>query len=104
MFTVVAVSLALGIARNLLFTAPCGAKCLDLPWYAFYPAMFKSVGVFLLVASIGRGLLSIFEIKSWIDLVLFSGIFVILCLSINTLAVFDRSERAALLQKIKYKN
>lgn len=103
MFTVVAVSLALGIARNLLFTAPYGAKCLNLPWYAFYPAMFKSVGVFLFAASIGRGILSIFEIKSWIDLVLYGSIFVILCLSINTLAVFDKFERRVLLQKIKFK-
>lgn len=103
MFTVVAVSLALGIARNLLFTAPYGAKCLNLPWYAFYPAMFKSVGVFLFAASIGRGILSMFEIKSWIDLVLYGSIFVILCLSINTLAVFDKFERRALLQKIKFK-
>lgn len=101
--TIVAVSLALSIARNLLFTAPYGAKCLDLPWYAFYPAMFKSAGVFLLVASIGRGVLFLFDVKSWIDLILFGGIFVILCLSINTLAFFDRSERVALLQKFKYK-
>lgn len=102
-FTVVAVSLGIGIARNILFTAPYGAKCFELPWYAFYPAMFKSVFVFLIIWALGKLLLIKVEIISWIDLIVYSLLFLILFLPINIFAVLERSEQRELLGKLKIK-
>lgn len=92
MFTVVAVSLALGIARNLLFTAPYGAKCLDLPWYAFYPAMFKSAGVFFVLYGLAYLFKQIFEIEGWAMLFVHSMLFIILGLTTNMFVSFGKHQ------------
>jgi O-antigen/teichoic acid export membrane protein len=103
MVTVVVVSLGLGIARNLLFTAPYGAKCLQLPWYAFYPTMFKSAGVFLVLYVLSYFFKQAFELVGWVQLVIYSMCFLILGLAINVFVGFGKVETMKLVKQLKTK-
>ncbi len=103
MVTVVVVSLGLGIARNLLFTAPYGAKCLQLPWYAFYPAMYKSAGVFIALYGITIFFKQAFEIINWLQLAVYSFCFILLGLAFNMVLIFDKDELRNFIQKQKSK-
>jgi hypothetical protein len=103
MVTVVVVSLGLGIARNLLFTAPYGAKCLELPWYAFYPVMLKSVGVFIAMFGLMHFLKQVIEVNNWFQLAVYSLCFGALGFAINLLMLFKKEEIQELINRQKDK-
>lgn len=103
MFTVVEVSLGLGVARNLLFTAPYGAECLQLPWYSLYPAMFKSVGGFIIIFLIIYFFKQYFQINNWIELAICSLFFLVIGFLMNLFILFKKSEINELIKRLKNK-
>jgi O-antigen/teichoic acid export membrane protein len=97
-YAVAGVSTILGIIRNLAFTVPYGAKCLNLKWTTFYPEVLKSVAGFLIVTAIGLVLNYFADIDSWLSLVIFAALAASLGLIINTVFMLNKSERKFLIE------
>ncbi|MGG7200409.1 lipopolysaccharide biosynthesis protein [Clostridium butyricum] len=91
------VSFVLDTLQNLIFTPIYSAKCLNVKWDTFYKAIFR--GSFCAVTMLIICLIfkSIFNIDSWIKLILTGGICSLLALSINIFIVLKKSERQALI-------
>jgi len=103
LYAVAGVSSVLGILRNLFFTAPFGAKYLDLKWYTFFPEIAKAVIAFLIASSIGLSINYFFDVNDWFGLFLFAGITAILGLLVNTFVILDKQEREHAIYLIKNK-
>ena len=99
-YAVVSVSSILGIIRNLVFTAPFGAKYLGLKWNTFFSEIFKSVLGFVIVIIIGLVINLIFVINDWYTLAAVSLITAVLGILINILIIFNREARVSLVGMI----
>lgn len=100
-FAVAGVSTVISAIRNLAFTAPYGAHCLNQRWYIFYPIIIKSV-LYTCISSIA-GMLIIRGIKvtNWFVLAVKAGIVGILSLIIAFLVFFNNREREIILNRVK---
>lgn len=97
------VSTLLGVIRNLVFTAPYGAKCLNQKWNTFFPEIIKSSTSFIILTSLGLFINGIVSINKWWIFFVLSGILSVLGLFINMFIVFNKSERKALFDMIRKK-
>ncbi len=102
-YAVAGASSVIGILRNLLFTAPFGAKYLGLNWHTFFPEIAKAVMAFLIASSIGLSINYFFEVNDWLGLFIFAGITAILGLLVNTILILDKSEREQAIKIVKSK-
>lgn len=102
-YAIAGVSTVISIIRNLAFTAPFGARCLNMKWYTFYPEIFKTITAFTLVTLVGLPLNYIFRINSWIILISLSLLLLIVGLFINIAVVYDKNDRKYTLNLIKQK-
>jgi len=93
-------SVLLTIIR-LTFIYPLAAKIIKQKWYAFYPAVGKSLLCLGIVVAIGYGLRSIWNINSWGKLAL--SVLIIACLSatINFFIMTKRENRQNIYSKAK---
>ena len=66
-YAVAGTSTAVALFRNLLFTAPYGAKCLNRKWYVFYPDIFRPA-LFAVASSLVCMALLRFTAQGWIIL------------------------------------
>lgn len=100
-YAIVGVSTVLGIIRNLVFTAPFGAKYLGLKWNTFFPEVGKSIFGFLILISVGYIINSIFDASSWIMLIICAFLTASTGLVINLLVVLNKRERENFYSLIK---
>lgn len=100
-YAVAGVSTVVSIARNLVFTAPYGAKCLGQKWYTFYPDIFRPVFFVILSATIGKYISQFITGTSWF--ILLGECFVVggVALSIGYFAILNSAERHLVLSKIR---
>lgn len=91
-YGIVVSNMILGIVRNLIFTVPFGAKCLNLKWYTFYPEVLRSFISFLLIVGIGLFLRLFVVINSWLTFFFYGGILGIFGLVLNVSLLFDFEE------------
>lgn len=103
LFAIAGVSSILGIIRNLVFTAPFGAKYLGLKWNVFYPEIFKSVASFIFVSFIGITVSYFFDIKDWSELIILSLSTAFIGLIANLMIFLSKSERTYLKRLVKQK-
>lgn len=98
-YAVAGVSTVVAIIRNLAFTAPYGAKCLNLKWYVLYPDIFRPL-VFA-IASIVISVIVLMFIPSggWIMLVIRAAITGILSIAFGFFIVLNKSDRALIISK-----
>lgn len=102
-YAIAGVSTVVSIIRNLAFTAPYGAKCLNQKWYVFYPDIIKPV-VFVLVSSVvGAKMASLFVVEDWTKLVILVALVVILSIAIGFFIMLNKRDRKMLLNIIKEK-
>lgn len=71
--SIVMVSAILGILRNIVFNAPYAAKIIKLPFYAFWPDLFKSFVLLCSGSLICFFVSNIVNISSWFELLLIGG-------------------------------
>jgi O-antigen/teichoic acid export membrane protein len=100
LFAVAGVSTVLNLLRNLLFTAPFGARYLDLPWNTFFPEIARGILAFLVVIVIGLGMEQLIPGTNWSGLVLSVAATAGLGLVANAFLMLTRSERDYLVRKI----
>jgi len=100
-YAIAGVSTVLSIGRNLGFTAPFGAKYLGLPWYTFFPEIFKSIMSFVVATVIGFSITYFRVVDSWVALFIFGGLTGLLSLAINIMVILNKQERNYLINIIK---
>lgn len=102
-YAVAGVSTTISILRNLLFTAPYGAKCLNLKWYAFYPDIIRPVIYVIATSVICFITVSNLHANSWILLILKGCITVAVALFIGYFIVLGKDERKIIKNVIRSK-
>lgn len=99
-YAIAGVSTVLGIIRNLVFTAPYGAKYLGLKWTTFYPEVVKSVIAFCFITALGLLVDSIISVNSWISFFSVAAITGVLGLLLNSMIILKKQERIFLVNLI----
>lgn len=98
-YAVAGTSTIVAIIRNLAFTAPYGAKCLNLKWYVFYPDVFRPV-VFAIVSIVISVIVLMFVPSGgWIMLVIRAAITGTLSIAFGFFIVLNKSDRALIISK-----
>ena len=100
-YAIAAVSSAVNIIRNIVFTAPFGAKCLGKKWYAFYPDIIKPVIYDAVCIAIGILILLPIPCTGWFMLIVKGGIVSIIAVWIGAFLFINKEERTLIRSKIR---
>ena len=100
-YAIAGVSTLVSIIRNLFFTVPYGAKCLNLKWYAFYPEVLRSVIFVVLNSFINYFIISKIDGSGWINFILCSILTGIISLLLGIYIIFNKEDRKYLFFKLK---
>lgn len=95
-YAIAGVSTVLAIVRNLMFTAPFGAKYLGLKWDAFFPEIAKSLASFVVLLIIGYGINYVVHINSWITWFVSAILMAMIGLFANIIIILSKNEKANL--------
>jgi len=96
-YAIAGVSTFYGILLPFVFQMPYAAYCLDLPKFAFFPLMFRSILTFLVLVLFGFGMSRIIMPTNWIQLILSCGILGIVGVGVIYLVYFTAEERVHIL-------
>lgn len=102
-YAVVGVSSVLSIFRNLFFTLPYGAKCLNQKWYVFFPDAIKPLFFVVLSSAISLGLNSIYSVEGWLGLILNGMLSLTVSAVIGFFVMFNKKDKQFFLDKIRRK-
>ena len=102
-YAVAGVSTTISIFRNLLFTVPYGAKCLNLKWYTFYPDVVRPLLYVLSTVGVCFLTVSKFAAGSWILLVVKGIMTVSVSFLIGYFVVLSKNERTVIKRIVKSK-
>ena len=102
-YAVAGVSSAVSIIRNLVFTAPYGAKCLNQKWYTFYPDIVRPVIYVILTCLVCRFTVSYFVADTWFLLVIKGCFTVALSVIIGYFIVLGKNDRNLIKNVVKSK-
>lgn len=98
-YAVAGTSTIVAIIRNLAFTAPYGAKCLNIKWYVFYPDIFRPVVFAIISIVISVIVLTFIPSGGWMMLVIRAAITGILSIAFGFYIVLNKSDRALIISK-----
>lgn len=103
-FAISGVSTVVSILRNLLFTAPYGAYCLNLKWYTFYSDIFRPVLYAIIGTIICMFIGQYIDASTWVMLFVKGIILGIIALAIGLYVILNKDEREFIISKFKRKN
>lgn len=98
-YAVAGTSTIVAIIRNLAFTSPYGAKCLNLKWYVFYPDIFRPVAFAIVSIVISGAVLTFLPSGGWMMLVIRAAITGTLSIAFGFFIVLNKSDRALIISK-----
>lgn len=99
-YAVAGVSTLISIFRNLVFTAPYGAKCLNQKWHAFYPDIFRPALFVTISSFLGYLVVSALSLDGWFGFFFQAAIVLILAMLVGFFVVLSRQDRKYLLAKL----
>ncbi len=99
-YAVAGVSTVCSIIRNLVFTAPYGAKCLNQKWYTFYPDIFRPVLFAIISAAAAGFLVSGIHVNGWGMMFVKAAVSAIISVGIGFFVMLNKIDRCVLVQKI----
>ena len=100
-YAVAGVSTAIATLRNLLFTVPYGARCLEQKWYIFYLDVIKPL-VFVSVCSVvGIFIGNLIGFFTWIGLVVYASITLLISIFLGLFVLLNKDDRSLIYSKIK---
>lgn len=99
-YAVAGVSTVVSIIRNLAFTAPYGAKCLNQKWYIFYPEIFKPVFFVILSVLCCTAVLPVIHVTGWLGFFVKAAVSGMMSLAVGFWIVLNKNDRRFLLSKI----
>lgn len=89
------------IIRNGLFTTIYGAKCLNIRWSYFFPAMLKCILCITFIVIVSSIIHYLNPIDSWIAFVYSCALATVISFLININIMFKRKERISIINKVK---
>ena len=98
-YAVAGTSSIVAIIRNFAFTAPYGAKCLNLKWYVFYPDIFRPAVFAIVSIAISVIVLTFIPSGGWIMLVIRAAITGTLSIAFGFFIVLNKLDRAVIISK-----
>lgn len=102
LYAIAGVSSIFFVIKDLVFTLPYISKCLEKKWYSIYPYMFKSWLCVLIVVIISVIVRNIFTINTWLQFGISAIVIVTISLIINLFIITNKSNRAIIINKIKF--
>ena len=102
-YAVAGTSTAISILRNLLFTAPYGAKCLNLKWYAFFPEIIRPVIYVTISSAVASFFVRYINVHTWIILIITVAFVVLLSFLIGYFIVLNKEERRIIVDIVNTK-
>ena len=96
---IAAVSTCVSILRNLVFTAPFGAKCLELKWYSFYPEIIRPVLFVMGSIAVSFAVLIPFTHISWVALFFKAATVGIISVFLGFFVILNKNERNYIISK-----
>jgi O-antigen/teichoic acid export membrane protein len=96
-YAIAATSVAIGLARNLLYTIPAAARYLGFKWSKFYIGVLYSMTCTAIVLALGNIVKLAINPGNWLMLIIAVAITVVLSLVISGVVVFSKSELRSLL-------
>lgn len=102
MLIIVGVSTAFSIIRALTFLPLYGAKCLGFKLSTFYKPALKNVCVIIILTLMSLVIKNVFEVDSWLMLIVVSCITAAISVIINYFALLKKQEREILKDKLKF--
>lgn len=99
-YAIVGISSIFGIVRNLGFTPIYAAKCLGLPFYTFYPVLFRNLINIICLILICIGIKQLIPSNNWSGLFLNGLINVIIGATTTAFILFSKEERKYLLNSV----
>ncbi|MGN1467418.1 MAG: hypothetical protein ACI4W1_03830 [Ruminococcus sp.] len=99
-FAVAGVSSVCSLLRNLCFTVPYSAHCLNLKWYTFYKDVGKSVLSYIFMIALGFVGTYFIEITNWYQLFMWGVLFGIVFLFVAYFIILNKEERNIVKEKI----
>ncbi len=102
-YAIAGISSVLSIFRNLFFTLPYGAKCLNQKWYEFFPDMLKPVIFVLLSSVLSLAINSVYSVEGWIGVILNGVIALFVSVIIGYFVMFNKNDKQFFLDKIRRK-
>lgn len=92
-YAIAGVSSVIGIIRNLAFTAPYGAKCLNLKWYTFYADIAKPV-IYVIISAIPSYFINKYiPTGTWLWLIVTAIVVVFISAIIGYFVIFNKNDR-----------
>ncbi|TYC50690.1 hypothetical protein ESZ50_01770 [Weissella muntiaci] len=88
------------ILRNVIFTLPFSAKYLSVKWYTFFPLIGYTAFSFFLEFLIGKGLLLLIDVNSWMKLGAIIIVFSLLSFVMIALTILNHQEREIIINFI----
>lgn len=99
-FAIAATSSVLNVIRHIVFTIPYTAKCLNFKWTTFFPGVFLSFGIIACHIVIGIIIKQVAVVDSWLTLIIWGGVFAIVCFVFNVIVVLNKQQRQMLFKKL----
>lgn len=100
LYAIAGVSSVLFIIKDLVFTLPYIARCMNKKWYSFYPKMFKSWICISTVAVVGWFFRSQFIVNTWKLLICSALLIAIISVVINLFIITNKEQRCKLKSKL----
>ncbi len=102
-YAIVGVSSIFGMIRNLAFTPIYAARCLDKPFWTFYPVIFKNLLNTVILIAIYSGVRYLLPVESWSNLIANGVINLLIGVVVTYTLVLNRDEKQKVLTLVKIK-
>lgn len=102
-YAVAGVSTIITIVRNLLFSIPYAAKCIDIKFRELYIPVFRSLCALFVCSGIGIYFSSVLNLNNWVKLIAFAGILGAFSVITNLFIITNMSEKKFAVNLLKQK-
>lgn len=97
---VAGVSTAITIVRNLCFSIPYAAKCINVKWRTFFAPILINVFSLILCSVLCTVFKRVFVIDSWVSLIVFCAAAAVFTAVVNTLISTNKEEKKLIMDKV----
>ncbi len=99
-FAIAATSSVCLLVKEITFIPLYAAKCLGVPWHTFYPQIIKEICIVALSLLVSMMFHSVFAATSWITLIVYGGLSMLLVVACNLLLVLRKRDYVAIRDKV----
>jgi len=92
-YAIAGVSSTTAILKNIIFTLPYAARCINQKWYIFYSAVLKNVLSIFLIIIISYGIKLIIPADNWVSFMVLGGLCAVFGMLLNLFVILSKDSR-----------